>query len=243
MLFLQLSHLFSKSDADLAQHFDNSSAYKHLNNISIPDLKCVVEENLKILLNGAVKPIADIASFIENSLEQFTYNDLETRPASLGWIPTTTAPEAFLFAVELKNITSSSLTDLEKLDLLQTLCSMQVLRNLCFQAYRTELQNTEFKSFIGQYAWVVSDPKTSPRNGIRKIAQKSFEQIEEVLFRALSNATDKMKESGSEKIMINEALKHGFQIFRKTAKDVGLVIPPTGQGQRFVLTPKLFKIF
>ena len=241
MLFLQLSHLFSKSDTDVADHFDNNSAYKHLNSISIPDLKHGIEENLKTLLTGAVKPIADIASFIENSLDQFTYDDLETRSASLGWIPATTVPEAYLFAVELKNITSSSLTDLEKLDLLQTLCSMQVLRNLCFQAYRAELQNTELKSFVGQYAWVVSDPKTPPGNGIRKTSQKSFERIEEVLFRALSNTEEKMKESGAKDIKKNDALKHGFQIFRKISKDVGLVIPPTGQGQRFVLTPKLLR--
>ena len=241
MLFLQLSHLFSKSDDDIAACFEKNSAYKHLNNTPILPLKQEIEKNLKILLTGAVKPVAEIATFIENSLDQFSFPDLEKKEASLGWIPTSTAPEAYLFAIELKNIVSSSLADLEKLDLLQTLCCMQVLRNLCFQAYRTEDQDTEVKSFIGQYAWVVSDPKSSPGSGIRKIAQKSFEQVEEVLYRALSHVSDKMEELGATDIKMNDALKHGFQIFRKTAKDVGLVIPPAGQGQRFVLTPKLLR--
>ena len=241
MLFLQLSHLFSKSNSDVTHHFDDNSSYKHLNSISIPNLKHEIEANLKNLLTGAVKPVADIATFIENSMEEHTFDDLEKKPASLGWIPVTTVPEAYLFATELKNITSSSLSDLEKLDLLKTLCSMQVLRNLCFQSYRLEPKNTELKSFIGQYTWVVSDPKTPPGNAIRKIAQKSFEKIEEVLFRALYNTEENMKSSGTEDIKMNDALKHGFQIFRKIAKDVGLVIPPKGQGQRFVLTPKLLR--
>ncbi|WP_257279599.1 hypothetical protein [Endozoicomonas sp. ISHI1] len=241
MLFLQLSHLFSKSDTTIKSYFENNTAYKHLSDVSNSSLKQQIEDGLKSLLTGAVKPVAEIASFIEKSLEQLSFDELEKKEASLGWVPTTTIPEAFLFAIELNNIVNSSLSDLEKLDLLQTLCSMQVLRNLCFQAYRTEHRNNEVQPFIGQYAWVVSDPKTPPDNGIRKIAQKSFEQIEEVLYRALSNVSDMMAESGATDIKMNDALKHGFQIFRKTAKDIGLVIPPAGQGQRFVLTPKLLR--
>ena len=241
MLFLQLSHLFSKQDSDITPHFINNNSYKHFYDINITSLKNEIEESLKSLLTGAVKPVAKIAKFVENALDQLSFSDLETKEASLGWIPVTTIPEAYLFAIEMRNIVNSTLADLEKLELLQTLCSMQVLRNLCFQAYRTEQHNKPIDSFIGQYAWVVSDPKTSPGNAIRKIAQKSFEQIEEVLYRALSNVSNKMQESGATDIKMNDALKHGFQIFRKTAKDIGLVIPPAGQGQRFILTPKLLR--
>lgn len=38
-----------------------------------------------------------------------------------------------------------------------------------------------------------------------------------------------------------EADKHGFQIFRKIAKELGLVIPRTGRGQRFVLPAHLLR--
>ncbi len=45
--------------------------------------------------------------------------------------------------------------------------------------------------------------------------------------------------NSSEKL--TEADKHGFQIFRKIGKELGLVVPRTGKGQQFVLPPQLLR--
>ncbi len=60
-----------------------------------------------------------------------------------------------------------------------------------------------------------------------------------MLYRVLRQVA---KSSGKETSKFNEADKHGFQIFRKIAKELGLVIPRTGSGgQRFVLPPQLLR--
>lgn len=66
------------------------------------------------------------------------------------------------------------------------------------------------------------------------LAQNSFERIEEMLYMVLRKVSNSSEN-------ITEADKHGFQIFRKIAKELGLVVPRTGKGQRFILPPKLLR--
>jgi hypothetical protein len=153
----------------------------------------------------------------------------------LGWVPAASVPEAFLFASELNNICQSTLGALEKIDLLQTLSCMQVLRSLCFQASRVDASNNYTDGFEGGYSWIVADANAQSGTAVRKLAQSSFERVEEMLFRVLRQVSDVQTQN------FNEADKHGFQIFRKISKELGLVIPRTGRGQRFVLPPQLLR--
>ncbi len=74
---------------------------------------------------------------------------------------------------------------------------------------------------------------------LESLPRALFERIEEMLYRVLRQVA---KSSGKETSKFNEADKHGFQIFRKIAKELGLVIPRTGSGgQRFVLPPQLLR--
>lgn len=70
------------------------------------------------------------------------------------------------------------------------------------------------------------------------MAKTSFDHIERMLYRVLRKK--EILES-QEKISVDEADKHGFQIFRKIAKEVGLVIPKKGTGQRFTLHQGLLR--
>jgi hypothetical protein len=67
------------------------------------------------------------------------------------------------------------------------------------------------------------------------MAQSSFGLIEELLYRVLKNNTN--LGAGSDA----EAEKHGFQIFRKLSKEIGLVVPRKGAGQRFTLHQGLLR--
>lgn len=253
-LFLQLANLFSLEDEELHTCFETRGCTIPAKT-SLAELQNSIEVNLNKLLTEAVKPLNDVIRFVENSLQVATTTDdgvnLEQKKAKLGWVPKSSAPEAFLFAIELNNILTSNLPELEKLDILQTLCSMQVLRNLCCQAYRIEDENGSGLSFVGQYIWVTADPSADPANTIRKLSQNSLTQVEQVLFRVLKTTENYLvthkgavpyaKPKSKNMVEEKDAQKHGFGIFRKVAKDIDLVIPLTGSGQRFVLTPKLIR--
>jgi hypothetical protein len=110
---------------------------------------------------------------------------------------------------------------------------------LCFQAKRHDQTSNTTLGFLGNYAWIVSDINAAATDATRMLAQKSISHIEEMLFRVLRVVANTNPEEEAD---LKEADKHGFQIFRKTAKEIGLVVPRTGQGARFALTPNLLRL-
>ncbi len=221
LLFLQLVNLFSEVDG----------------NYELIDLRSRLEFNLKNMLSESMKPIDELAQFIEKVLQDYKLKSV-SKYSNLGWVPVASRIEALFFAQEMDNICSSCLSTLDKLDLLQTLCCIQVLRSLCFQARRFDNSEKRTAEFVGNYAWIVVDPEAKIATPIRQMAQNSFDRIEAMLYRVLRK---KDILDTKVKISINEADKNGFQIFRKIAKEIGLVMPKTGGGQRFTLHQGLLR--
>ncbi len=237
LLFLQLAHLFSTKEYSDIDGLPSTTSYKHLERINLVKLRKSIETELRMVLHDAVGSVNELAHFIGSTLNDYRLHD-DIKSAPLGWVPTASLPEAFLFANELNNICLSKLGALEKIDLLQLLCCMHVLRSLCCQARRFDDHNNGTDGFFGKYVWIVADPHADSGSGIRKLAQKSFESIEEMLYRVLRNVAKSLGEQPKD---FKEADKNGFQIFRKIAKQLGLVIPFTGRGQRFVFPPHLLR--
>ncbi len=240
LLFLQLVNLFADGDALGPCYVDSAGSYKHLAATDLPDLRSRVEASLKDVLSGAIGPVNDLVHFIEARLGEYKLRDALT-PTRLGWVPKSTRPEALLFAVEMDNICTSMIGEMEKLELLKTLCAMQVLRSLCFQARRIDEHEGETPGFIGNYVWVTAPSDARTGSPARQTAQGCYERIAGLLFRALRSP--KLLNPGE--IRAPEDLKNGddncLNHFRKMAKELGLVIPRTGVGQRFVLPPALLR--
>lgn len=242
LLFLQLANLFSQETLPLAHN--QSKEYAHLAHISKTDLRDSIEKNLKYVLTDSISKINKIVRFIEKSLSEYTFNpeDKETR---LGWVPACTLPESQLFAYEINNICQSNTDSLEKINLLQILCIMQVLRSLCFQAVRIDESVTITKGFIGNYAWLTSNPEAKSGDPSRKLSERSVSLIESMLYRVMRSEklSKYYKNRNQEKIQkaIKNGDEHCFKHFRKSSKEIGIVIPRTGAGARFVLPPHLLR--
>ena len=221
ILFLQLANLFSDPNA-------SPELFELCNSL---------QKELSKILKETIGSVAGLITLIEKKMEQCKLKSI-SRHANLGWVPAASRTEALLFAKEMDNICTSNLGGLEKIDLLKTLCCMQVLRSLCFQARRLDNSGRRTADFIGQYAWIVADSETKTDAPIRQMAQNSFNHIEGMLYRVL-----RKKEILDLKVKFSvaEGDKHGFSIFRKIAKEIGLVIPKTGGGQRFTLHQGLLR--
>ncbi|MCW8884236.1 MAG: hypothetical protein OQK12_03140 [Motiliproteus sp.] len=237
LLFLQLAHLFSMDHSEILSQLTESDEYKHLRRTNIAALQNDVEEGINSILKNSVGELDDLANFIEGSLEDFKLHPKKS--ATLGWVPTTSVIEALLFAIELRNICRSSVGDLEKIELMQLLCSLHVLRSLCFQARRVDSSDQNTEGFAGNYSWIAASPTAKSGSAPRKLAEGSFIAVEEMLYRVL-RVTDQL--SGGKTQKFNEADKHGFQIFRKLSKEIEFVVPRTGRGQRFVLPPNILRL-
>jgi len=240
LLFLQLANLADQCESPEIINMISHEEYKHLSRIGVKELIDQLEDKLKSVLDDAVAPIGELVNFIENALDKYKLNE-KPRPTHLGWVPVSSRIEALLFATEMHNICSSTLSGLDKLDLLQILCCMQVLRSLCFQARRIDRSEKRTVGFIGNYTWIVTDPDATIDQPIRKMAQISFDRIDGMLYRVLrSDLFIKIGLSLSEKDLKNGD-DNGFRHFRKFSKEIGLITPKKGTGQRFTLHQGLLR--
>lgn len=230
LLFLQLAHLFQNGGTTFL-NLAKSSSYAHLKQNDLFVLQHSIEQNLSELLRKTTLPLNDLSAFVESALSEFRLFD-NPRHANLGWVPTSTEVVAGLFAIEINNILRSSLSNLEKIESLQNLCCLHVLRTLCYLASHEDISSPEVEGFAGNYTWITANNSLAFGSPSRKLSEQSFADTEQMLYRVLRANADHTDN-------LNEADKHGFQIFRKLAKELGLVVPRTGKGQRFVLPPHL----
>lgn len=237
LLFLQLANLFFDPTSNDIAALPTCDSYQHLNMVDVIELANSLENELRKLLLETLGSLSELMQVVDNVLSDFR---LSVKPSysNLGWVPQISRIEAFLFANEMQNICTAVISPLEKLDLLQTLCCMQVLRSLCFQARRVDSTEAITSGFIGNYAWIASDPEEPVASPVRLMAQSSFKRIEAMLYRVIRS---KELIDGNNSSSQKEADKNGFHIFRKITKEIGLVVPRKGGGQRFVLSPELLR--
>lgn len=232
-----MSNLFTNPvTEELAAHMA-STEYRHID-VSVPELQKQLEQRLTHVLNGSLGKIDKLAGLLEGALSDYRLPNDADRPSYLAWVPKITQTEALLFAWEMQNICTMDLGTLDRLELLQRLCCMQVLRSLCFQARRIDTNESMTVGFAGNYAWIASDPDAESGEAQRQLAQQSFKTIDDLLFRAVRHPS--LRE-GNAAIKYKNADDNAYRFFRKMAKEIGLLIPKTGNGQRFALDQGLVR--
>ncbi|MEH6626567.1 MAG: hypothetical protein V7739_08985 [Motiliproteus sp.] len=243
LIFLQLANLF-KNYQDLSSNGD-VKIYEDrvVDSQEVTKVQSEVESGLGEIINASYNKINVLSKYIENVLDDYELKGFESNGggkvgnATLGWIHKDSWKEALLLAYEIKNITTAVVSDLEKLQLLQHLLSLHTLRSMCFQSARLDDSAVKINGFSGNYVWVLADPRDGADSLMRKMATRNFDQIENLLYRVLRGV---FINEGGEKF--TQAENHGFKIFRKLSKEIGLVIPPKGQEQRFVLSSDTLRL-
>jgi len=243
LLYLQLVNLFSQPDAADIQALLADRFYTHIpKDISL--LGAQLENNLRTMLDESSEGLSQLIQWAEGSLSNFNLNKTP-KVSNLGWVPAISRTEALLFAVEMNHICTSNRGVLEKLDLLRILCSMQVLRSLCFQARRVIDTELNTLGFCGNYAWIVAESNAAIDAPVRKMAQNSFLKIDDMLYRAMRSPVlhpNGLNPQGAEESKyLKNADENVYKHFRKFAKEMGLVIPKKGKGPRFTLPQELLK--
>jgi hypothetical protein len=256
LLFLQLAHLFHRFPERQIDELVSGPLSEQSRRLRVSEIRESLQDSLRRLLTDAIGPVGELASFCEERLFPFQLvnkdGTLKKRtPTKLGWVPRETIPEATLFAIEAHHITSAQSSPLEKIEHLQVLCLMQVLRSLCFQAVRALRGSAsqessampEIPGTLGNYSWICANPTVSSAHASGKLAQRSMEQIESILYRAIRLPEFAPDQEKIGEVKFKRALNNGddncFRLLRKFGKDLGLVVPRTGKGQRFVLPPDL----
>lgn len=248
VLFLQISNLrrkysFSRPASDLNQKY-----YSHLNSFEKKSFKknsnpvLIFEEKLKLLLNESNANLNEVVDFIEENLADWSYSK-KPKKSPLGFSPDRATAEASLFLFEAINIIEGNAGLLEKIELLQLLCCLHVLRSFCCQAVSLDQKEDVIDGFLGNYVWVPCAFDSRMRDDDSITAQRSFEKIQTILHRVLRHESLPIPINKKGEVSYVEAEKHSINLFRKLAKELKLVIPRTGKGERFALNQTLLRFF
>jgi len=216
---------------------------------------------LEGLLHPLSVPLDDLAAFIDGidgiTQEKTDYDGGERRFASCAWIPEETLPESTLFCVELCRRSEASIDPIEKVELVATLCALQVLRGLCAQAARYAGWPSEqiaHGSALG-YVWPISSPEGNEaltrdlsRRGVVALGRLLHDAIRhpdiEQNVRHASNQAG-TPASGQRSLydrLYDEADKrYGRKLVVSLAKRINLITPKRGPGARFVLDDRLLR--
>lgn len=241
VLFLQLGYLFSNIETHqqfIKDVVSNNPIYDHLE-FDLGKLKNKLENQLINLLKIETNPIENIANFIDKTLQDYEINNPQ-RAAHFAQIPKCYVFEAFLFANELTILLNGNISKLEKIEFLQILCVMQVLRSIMARSCQLDTTLPKTPNFHGNYAWIVCSPTATSSDPIRKHAEGSFQKNEEIIYRVLRAEGKKHEITERNYAQIDS---HSLAVFKKMAKAIGLVIPVTGGHQRFVLNANLTRLF
>lgn len=214
-----------------------------------PDLKEKIESLLHDLVSS-VPQLSSIAQFIQNNWRKEKYEELENVEGTpiekidfvakkMEWIPETYRNRSANTVLELTNLLSSSITTLEKVEMLSSLIALQIMRMMCLQA-QMKLEGKD------NCEWLI-DVINDPQNQIRKKAIASYEKLEENIFRAVHKASieDYRKKNDinrEEEAIYEDASKDTNRLIRKLGKHLGLVVPPKGGNMRLGINEEIVKV-
>lgn len=218
-----------------------------------------LSDGMRSVLNGCPETVGKLATFIDLAVEGKTseHTDYDQkggrRYADCGWCAEESWREGLLFATELVHLCQANIDPIERIELLEIACAMQLLRSLCAQSARYTQWAVERVSSAGAVGFVlaVSDPD-GDNEVVKQISRRSVIAVQRMIYDAIRYpdilaVVDQQKQEEEEagrkwKDPYPEAdSRYGYKLFLLVAKRIGLVVPKRGTGARFVLNNRLLR--
>ena len=143
-----------------------------------------------------------------------------------------------MFAVELKRLLCARLDPVDRLELLMTGCSLQVLRSLCAESMRYHAAANS-KCPLG-YAWIFSSANSPLQQ--RRISHRNLQVILHTIQKSLRVKSLQVNAEKGTKDYYKEAdKKYGHKLLLSLGKKMGIIAPYKGPGARFIMTDRLLR--
>ncbi len=244
VLYLQICNALRQSPDSVRKWVDASALHDSLTNDEVNPVWLHEQLNMELakLMQVCPKTVTDLAEFIDSGVEKQTsrwtdWEDDQPRYTECGWCPEESWKEGYLFAVEILRICRAEIDLVDRLELLETACSMQVLRSLAMQASR-KMESPDEK----YYRLAVSDPD-GQNLAVRQVSKASVRALEKMIYDAIRHPDieTKIPKSDRQKLYREADRRYGHKLFIALGKRIGLIIPRRGSGMRFVLNERLLR--
>lgn len=246
VLYLQLCNALHQTPEAIQRWVEESGVRIEPQEHDPAWLHAALQLELGRLLTHCPQTVTDISEFIDTGVESDTRNatdirNSEPRFVDTGWCPADSWREGYLFAVDLLRLCMSDLDVIERLQLLETACAMQVLRSLAAQSAR-HCPPERQTSWPG-YRLGISAPDEK-RLAVKRISQHTVKATEKLVYRAIRGDDVELPENEEERVnILKEAdTRYGGKLFISTAKRIGLLVPRRGAGARFTLNEQLLRL-
>lgn len=247
LLYLQLCNAFRQDRASARQWLESAGIGTSPTESDLDNLHASLETALSRVLDSCPDAIDKLANFLDSGIEAKTAQTTDLvedtnqgRRAKCGWCPEESWQEGLLFAIEITRLCQAAIDPIERTELLEIACALQLLRSLCAQGSR--FGPSQQRSRIGagplHYVWVLSDPEG--RNGVNKqLSRRNLNAIQRMIYAALRHPDVRHGVTDSD---YNEPdRRYGHKLFLTVGKRIGLIVPKRGSGARFVLNEKLLR--
>lgn len=210
----------------------------------------VLDKGLEVLLSH--RQLDVLASFIERNDDNETADTMDKTPSGDRRFVETTplnglgAKQGYLLAIEMARVLSLALDPIEKITLLETLLCLHIMRHLCSlsaEQIRKACVDIKLSSAWMGYSLVIS-PEECPSHRLSQLSHLSFKYTQQLFHEAIHSIhiPDDLHDENKRKNFYQESdTKHGFAVFRKIGKSMGMIIPRTGGSERMVLTESLLR--
>ena len=213
-----------------------------------------ITKALDSVLDACPATVGKLAEFLDTGVEKQTAarTDFQSgtntpRFASCGWCPKESWPEGLLFAIEILRLCEAVIDPIERLEMLEIACAMQVLRSLCAQSVRYAPNATRVQEDVGplKYVWAVSDP-AGDQTVTKQISRRNVNAIQRLIYEAVRNSElhsglDSLTEKELKSVTGDMDKRYGYKLFVTIAKRIGLIVPKRGAGARFVFNDKILR--
>lgn len=211
-------------------------------------LHASLEQAFAELMQEVPKMVSRLAKFIDYGVEEETSNHTDfsggsPKWVSCGWCPAESWPEGYLFAVELHRVCRSKLDLMDKMDLLETLCSLQVMRSLITQSARYADGTENVPVWPQKYHLGISDPE-GINQSVKHVSKATIHKVSKAIYDALRHPeiVGDIPPGEMDKLYKHADTNYGHKLFLTMGKRIGLIVPKRGAGTRFVLNSRLLRL-
>jgi len=247
VLYMQLCNALKQIPQEIKQWVRDSQVELEPNEQDPSWLHEKLQKELGNLMDLSPKTLSEIAEFIDSSVESETAKATDTdmngnpRFVNAGYCPEDSWREGYLFAVDLLRLCQASLDLVERLQMMENACGLQVLRNLASQSSRH--YPGEIRFLWPGYRLAISAP--DERNSARKrLSRHTAKMTEKLIYRAIRGSDIDLPtdETEKEKILKEADKRYAGKLFVGMAKRLGLLVPRRGAGARFTLNEQLLRL-
>lgn len=244
VIYLQLCNALSQEQNNISRFAKYIDLTK--NEIDLTILHESLQEGLIELggeYTGSLDKLIDFIEMLDNVTHEITNKD--NLKQTCEWCTRESWKEGYLFAVEINRLLKATLDPVERLDMLMTGCTLQVMRSICAQSMRYQQNDTLEAGGLLKYAWIFTSQDSSSKQ-LKLVSQRNLQVVQGVIQRALHNNSlkENTKKAGDKKAesLYREAdNKYGHKLFLTLGKRLNIISPKKGPGARFVMTDKLLR--